>query len=301
MRPFLQAIFDGLASGAIYAALALALIMVHRATNIPNFAQGELAMLSAFVAWELQNRGFRPFGIDSMPWVVAFIMAILISFVIGFVIERAIIRWVEAAPPLTLIIITLGLFFVVNSGAGQMFGTVTKIVQTPWPTSPLQVGGAIISWDTIVLVAVLCAALGLVFALFRYTKLGLGLRGASMNAPSAKLVGISVGTMLGVGWGLACALGAIAGTMSAQTLGLQPNIMGSVLVFAFAGAVLGGLDSPVGAVVGGLTVGLLQAFLSTYWHPYGNSLSLVIAFGLIAVVLLLRPNGIFGRPPVVRV
>lgn len=290
---FIQTLVDGLANGSIYASLALALVLVHRATHIPNFAQGELAMVAAFVAWEVQDRG--------APWIVALAVAMTFSFLLGFVIERGIIRWVEGASPLTLLIVTLGLLSILNSGAGWYWGYLPKSAQSPFPNEPIRFSDVVLSWQTIGIVLVLIALMLAVFGLFKFTKLGLGLRGAAGNPNSARLVGINVGLMLAAGWGLAALVGSAAGVMVAPRLGLQPNMMASIVIFAFAGAVLGGFDSPPGAVVGGLMVGLLQSFTGTYWQPHGNQLSLVLAFLVITVVLVVRPNGIFGRAEVSRV
>lgn len=293
----IQTLIDGLSNGAIYASLALGLVLVHRATHIPNFAQGELAMLSAFIAWEIQDRG--------APWIVAFVGAMLVSFLIGFAIERGVIRWVEGASPLTLLIVTLGLLSVINGGAGWRWGFLPKAAESPFPTDPIKIGSKddpiIVSWQTVGIVLVLLVVMAAIFLMFNRTKLGLGLRAAANNPESAKLVGIGVGGMLAMGWGLAALCGSAAGVMVAPKLGLQPNMMASVMIFAFAGAVLGGFDSPPGAVFGGFMIGLLQNFASVYWQPHGNQLSLVLAFAVIMVVLLLRPNGLFGRAEVSRV
>ena len=294
---FVQTFVDGLANGAIYASLALALVLVHRATKIPNFAQGEMAMISAFIAWEFQER----YGTAVIAWVGALAVSMFLSFLLGFFIERGIIRWVENSSPLTLLIITLGLLAIMTNGAGWRWGFLPERAQSPFPTEPVTVGDVVLSWQTIGIVLVLIVVMILVFGLFKYTKLGLGLRGAAGNPPSAKLVGINVGLMLGIGWGLAALVGATAGVMAAPRLGLQPNMMAPVILFAFAGAVLGGFDSPPGAVLGGLLVGLMQSFAGAYWAPHGNQLNLVLAFVVILVVLLVKPNGLFGKAEVSRV
>ena len=295
VNKFVQTLVDGLSNGAIYASLALALVLVHRATHIPNFAQGELAMLAAFIAWEIQDRG--------APWIAALLGSMAISFLIGYGIERGVVRWVEGASPLTLLIVTLGLLSIINSGAGWYWGFLPKAAESPFPIEPIRIndGKIILSWQTVGIVIVLMIVMAAIFVMFNKTKLGLGLRGAAGNPGSAKLVGIGVGTMLAMGWGLAALVGSAAGVMVAPKLGLQPNMMATVMIFAFAGAVLGGFDSPPGSVFGGFAVGLLQSFTATYWQPHGNQLSLVLAFSVIMLVLLFKPNGIFGKAEVSRV
>jgi branched-chain amino acid transport system permease protein len=302
MSKILQTLVDGLANGAIYASLALALVLVHRATHIPNFAQGELAMVSAFIAWEVQTRlsteGQSP---SVMIFVAAITVSMVLSFLLGFLIERGIIRWVENASPLTLLIVTLGLLQIINNGAGWYWGFLPEVLRSPFPPQPIRLGDVVLKWNSIGIVIVVMALMALVFVLFKHTKLGLGLRGAAGNPNSARLVGINVGLMLAVGWGLAALVGSTAGVMAAPSLGLNPNMLASVILFAFAGAVLGGFDSPPGAVVGGLLVGLLQTFTGVYWTPHGNQLSTVIAFVVILAVLLVKPNGLFGKAEVSRV
>ena len=293
MTRFIQTLFDGLSNGSVYGSLALALVLVHRATHIPNFAQGEMAMVSAFIAWEVQDRG--------APWVVALVASMALSFVMGIVIERGIIRWVEGASPLTLLIITLGLLSILNNGAGWYWGFLPKAASSPFPIKPVRLGDVIVSWQTIGVVIVLMLLMLGVFLLFNFTKLGLGLRGAADNPNSARLVGINVGMMLAIGWGLSGLVGSAAGVMIAPKIGLDPNLMSSIMIFAFTGAVIGGFDSPLGAVIGGLIIGLFQALVGTYWQPHGNQLSLVLAFFVILVVLIVKPNGLFGRAQVSRV
>lgn len=293
MSKLIQTFIDGIGNGAVYAGLGLAIVLIHRSTHIPNLAQGELALLSAYFAWQLQDWG--------VPWVGALIGAVAISFVMGFVLQRSVIRWVEGTSLLTMLIVTLGILLVANSLAGWYWGYIPLRFATPWPDTSVQVGGAALDWNVIATVIVLGITLLLVFALFRFTKLGLGLRGAAMNPNSARLVGINVGTMLGIGWGLSCAVGATAGAMAAPRLGLTPAMLLTVMLFGFAGAVLGGLDSPPGAVLGGLIVGWIQSFAAAYWPAVGNDMNLVVGLVVLAAVLLLKPNGLFGRAEVSRV
>lgn len=293
MDTLLQTILDGLGTGSIYAGLALALVMVHRATHIPNLAQGEMAMLSAFLGWELQDRG--------LPWLAALVGAIALSFIVGFGLERGVVRWVEGSSPLTLLIVTLGITSIINSGAGSQWGYITKNVDTPFPISPVEFGGAGLSWQAVGALIVLAVTLVAVFLLFTRTKLGLGLRGAAMNPQSARLVGINVGRMLAIGWGLSAAIGATAGVMASPRLGLQPNMLSAVMVFGFASAVVGGFESPPGAVLGGFLVAWIESFARSYWPSVGNDLSLVVALVVITVVLLVKPDGIFGKAQVQRV
>jgi branched-chain amino acid transport system permease protein len=289
MHQFLQQIFSGLSAGAIYASLALALVMIYRATELVNFAQGEMAMFSTYLAWTLINAG--------LPFWIAFLITLVVSFVAGMVIERVVIRPVENAPILAAVVVTIGLLLIFNSLAGWIF---TYTVQEfPAPFSDRPVFGALMTTRDLGVIGVTLAMLILLFLFFRFTTTGLAMRAAAQNPQSARLCGIPVGRMLAIGWGLAAAIGATAGMMVAPVLFLDPNMMGGVLIYAFAGALLGGITSPVGAVVGGLIVGVTENLVGTYL--IASQLKLTVAFALIILVLVVRPNGLFGTTIVRRV
>jgi branched-chain amino acid transport system permease protein len=290
---FIQVVVDGLANGSIYGSLALALVLIHRATSIPNFAQGEMAMFSTFIAWQLHDDGF--------PYLAAFAIALAISFVGGYLIERVVIRPVEGSSQLTLLIVTLGLFAIINSAAGLHWGYLLKAFPSPFPKTPIRAGGVVLSWQSVGVVLVLLAVLFAIYLLFTFTKLGLALRASAQNPTSARLAGINVGQMLAIGWGLSAAVGAAAGIMVAPRIFVEPNMMASILIYAFAGATLGGFDSPGGSVLGGLIVGVLENVTGTYVGFIGNQLSLTVALVVIMAVLLVRPSGIWGKPEVARV
>jgi branched-chain amino acid transport system permease protein len=279
-----QRIVDGAGNGAIYASLALALVMVFRVSGLLNFAQGEMAMLSTFITWALAESG--------LPIGLAIVVSMAIAFGIGALVEVALIRPVARSSPLAVAIVTIGLFLAINAGIIWHWGTDPKTLASPFPGSSVTIGGVDIPARTmgnLVVLAVVCTALAL---LLQYTKTGLAIRAVATNAESARLSGIRVGLILMVGWGLAAALGALSGALIAPTLaGFDAAVMQRVLILAFAAAVLGGLDNPVGAVVGGIAVGVAESLFGGYGSA---ELSLAAAFAAILVVLLLRPAGLFG-------
>jgi branched-chain amino acid transport system permease protein len=289
MHQFLQQIFSGLAAGSIYASLALALVMIYRATDLVNFAQGEMAMFSTYIAWTLVNAG--------LPFWLAFLITLAASFLGGMIIERVVIRPVENAPVLAAVVVTIGLLLIFNSVAGWIYSYTVQDFPSPFPDRP--VFGALMTTRDLGVIGVTLLMLVLLFAFFRYTPIGLAMRAAAQNPASARLCGIRVGRMLAIGWGLAAMIGATAGVMVAPVLFLDPNMMGGVLIYAFAGALLGGITSPVGAVVGGLIVGVTENLVGTYL--IASQLKLTVAFALIILVLVFRPNGLFGTAIVRRV
>ena len=289
MHQFLQQIFSGLAAGSIYASLALALVMIYRATDLVNFAQGEMAMFSTYIAWTLVNAG--------LPFWLAFLITLAVSFAGGMIIERVVIRPVENAPVLAAVVVTIGLLLIFNSVAGWIYSYTVQDFPSPFPDRP--VFGALMTTRDLGVIGVTLLMLVLLFAFFRFTPIGLAMRAAAQNPASARLCGIRVGRMLAIGWGLAAVIGATAGVMVAPVLFLDPNMMGGVLIYAFAGALLGGIASPVGAVVGGLIVGVTENLVGTYL--IASQLKLTVAFALIILVLVFRPNGLFGTAVVRRV
>jgi branched-chain amino acid transport system permease protein len=270
--------------------MALALVMIYQATQLINFAQGEMAMFSTYFAWNLMNRG--------EPYWFAFLATVVGSFVGGVVIERLIVRPFANAPVLASVIVFIGLSLIFNSLAGWLYGYSVQSFDSPFTSKPWFGGGYMSSHESGSIVVTL-AVLALVYAFFRFTPLGLAMRAAAQNPVSSRLVGIRVGWMLAIGWGLAAAIGSIAGMMAAPIVYLDPNMMGGVLLYAFAGAVLGGIDNPFGAAVGGFAVGVLGNLVGAY--VVGDEVKLSVALAIIIAVLVWRPSGLFGRRLVARV
>jgi branched-chain amino acid transport system permease protein len=290
MEQLLQQVMAGLATGAIYASLALALVMIYQATELVNFAQGEMAMFSTYIAWSLIDAG--------IPYWGAFFLTVAISFAGGVVIERLFIRPVEdKGSVLSLVIVFIGILVIFNSVAGAIYTYSIKSFESPFPDKPFM-GNVIIDSHGMGVIGVTLVVLILLYLFFRFTPLGLAMRAAAQNPESSALVGIRVGWMLALGWGLAAAIGAVAGMMVAPILFLDPNMMGGVLIYAFAGALLGGIDSPGGAVVGGFLVGVLE---NVGGEIVGNELKLTLALIVIIGVLVIRPSGLFGKTVVHRV
>ncbi len=292
MERFIQLVIDGIAIGSIYGALALALVLIFRSTGIVNFAQGEMAMFSTFVAWGLVEGG--------VPLGLALLSTFVLSFLGGMVVERVLIRPVEDADQLTILIVTLGLFILINSGAGWIWGFENRSFPSMFPDGSTEIAGIRVAYESLGIVAVLLAVSGLLFLLFQRTKLGLGMRAAAANPASSRLVGISVGRTLMIGWGLAALLGALAGVLVAPQLFLDVNLMGGVLVYSFAAATLGGFDSPKGAILGGWIIGVTETLAGDYIGFIGSDLTILVPLAIIFFVLLVRPNGLFGSPEVVR-
>jgi branched-chain amino acid transport system permease protein len=289
MEAFLHQVLAGLATGGIYASLALALVMIYQATHLVNFAQGELAMFTTYIAWTLINAG--------MPYWAAFFITVLFAFVLGVVIERVIIRPVERAPVLAVVVVFIALLLILNSVTGWIYTYTIKQFPSPFPAQP--VFGRYLSSHEAGAIGVTLVVLALLYCFFRFTPLGLAMRAAAQNPESSRLVGIRVGWMLALGWGLAAAIGSIAGMMVAPIVYLDPNMMGGVLLYAFAAALVGGIDNPWGAVIGGFVVGVLENVLGAF--VIGNELKLSVALVLIIGVLLVKPSGFFGRVQVTRV
>ena len=293
MDIFIQQVVSGLATGGIYASLALALVMIYQATDVVNFAQGEMAMFSTYLAWSLLQAG--------LPYWVTFFATVAIAFVGGLLIERVVIRPVENAPILTIVIVTLGLLVILNSVAGWIYSYIQKPFPSPFPSKPIQMGNIFFGAHDVGEISVTLIVLLLLFLFFRYTTLGLAMRAAAQNPVSSRLCGIRVSWMLGLGWGLAAAFGAIAGMLVAPIVFLDPNMIGGIQLYAFAAATVGGFTSPLGAVVGGLLVGVTENLVGTYVSFIGTELKLTVALAMIIIVLLVRPTGLFGRTTVRRV
>jgi len=289
MNALLHQVLSGLATGGIYASVALALVMIYQATHLVNFAQGELAMFATYFAWSLMQAG--------VPYWGAFALTVVCAFAAGVAIERIIVRPVENAPVLAVVIVFIALLVIFNSLAGWIWTYTIKPFPSPFPSQPL-FGNSYVSSHELGSTGITLAVLVLLFVFFRYTPLGLAMRAAAQNPESSRLVGIRVGWMLALGWGLAASIGAIAGMMVAPVVFLEPNMMGGILLYAFAGALLGGIDSPAGAVLGGFIVGVLENVIGSY---VGTELKLTVALVVIVGVLVVRPSGLFGRVHVTRV
>ncbi len=283
-------VLAGLATGGIYASLALALVMIYQATHLVNFAQGEMAMFSTYIAWGLINAG--------MGFWPAFLLTVAAAFLLGVAIERVVIRPVENASVLVVVVVFIGLLVILNSVAGWIYTYTIKSFPSPFPAEPL-FGIRYMSAHQLGAIGVTLVVLAVLYVFFRFTPVGLAMRAAAQNPVSSRLVGIRVGWMLALGWGLAAAVGAVAGMMIAPIVYLDPNMMSGILLYAFAAALLGGIDSPVGAVVGGFVVGVLENVLGAF--VIGNELKLSVALVLIIGVLLVKPSGFFGKVHVTRV
>jgi branched-chain amino acid transport system permease protein len=289
MYSLLQQIASGIAMGGIYACLGLALVMIFQSTGHINFAQGEMAMFSTFIAWLLLRHG--------LPYWAAALVTLAFGFAMGFVIERLVLRPLKNAPELSVIVVFIGLLVGVNSLAGWIFGHQLETFPSPFPERVP--GTTLLSGHELGTIAVVLAVMLVLYAFLRFTRLGLAMRACAENPVSARLAGIPVSLMLSLGWGLSALIGAIGGLMVAPVVFLDPNMMGGVLIYAFAAALLGGIDNPWGAVAGGLIVGVVENLAGTYL--VGTELKLSVALVVIVGVLLVRPSGLFGRKLVARV
>ncbi len=298
-----QQIVSGVMSGSIYGVLALAMVMIYQSTSMFNFGQGEMATFTTFLAWALMLH---------VPYGLGFALAVLIGFLIGAALERGLIRLVEDNP-MALIIVGLGIFLIFNSVGGSIWGATTKIFPQPFAGSPIRFLGLTVGKHNVYLFAVAMVMTVGLYIFFAYTKLGLAMRVTAANRTAAELMGVPTGIMLMMGWGLAGALGAVAGVLVAPIQTLGPNMMFTVLLFSFSAAILGGLDSAPGAILGGFIVGVTQNLVGVYIDDWVNFLHLpfdisnprqysdIASMGLIITVLIIRPRGILGRPLVQRV
>lgn len=290
---FLQLIIDGLGNGAIYAALALALVLVNRATGLINFAQGAMAVFSTFLAWSFWQAG--------MPPMVAIPLGILLAAPLGAGVERVIMRRFERGLPDTAIIATVALLVLFTGLAGLFWGYNSQQFPSLFPLGTFQIGGAFISYQALGNIIVLLLVVLALQVLFKKTKLGLALRAVADNPESSALSGIPVGRLLMVGWALAAVLGAIAGALIAPKVFLSPHMLDTVLVYALAAAILGGLNSPLGAVVAAGLIGVVENLAGAYIDFIGDDLKIAVPLVAMFIVLLVRPQGLFGQKEVVRV
>jgi branched-chain amino acid transport system permease protein len=294
MQTFFQTLTTGLSDGAIYGSLALALVLIYKATEVINFAQGEMAMFTTYIAWALMGHG------STFEWW-AFFATLGIAFVGGAALQQTVIRPLERASVLTAVMATIALLVILNGLAAWIWSPQLEFFPSPFPTSSWVIGGVHISKQDVGTFGVVMACVLVLWLFFRFTKLGLAMRAGALNPNAARLMGVRTSWLLALGWGFAAALGAVSGMMVAPTVFLTPNMMQAVLIYAFAAAILGGLESPVGAVAGGLGLGVLLNMLGQYVHPVTTELRLPVALGLLLIVLLIKPAGLFGRVVVRRV
>ena len=293
---FAQQTISGLANGGIYASLAVALVLIYRATEVINFAQGALATFTTYIAWQLIDWG--------LTYWLAFVSTLAIAFVGGCLVQVMAIRPVERrGNQLTVVIASIGLLILVEGAVGWIWGSEIKFMPSAFPAHIYRVGGVAFSRQDISTIAISIASVALLRLLFQFTKVGLAMRAAAVRPEAARLVGIRVSWMLSLGWGLAAVLGAVAGMMAAASPSvlLQPSMMDGILIYAFAAAVLGGLESAGGAVIGALAIGVMLNLLGAYVSWVTPQLLLPAAFLLMIVVLLVKPSGLFGRTRVSRV
>jgi len=285
MVQFIDLTLAGLSAGAVYAAIGLALVLIWRATRIVNFAQGGMLMFTTFLAWTVIEHG-------GSYWL-ALVVALLAGFVLGAVVERLIIRPVEGGPPLNAVIVTLGLLVVLQAAAGMIWGGTPHSYPPAFTIRGFTISGTrllLAPSDLFVIGAVAVAGVALA-ALFRLTDLGLKMRAAAFAPEVARLLGVRVGRMLTLGWALAALVGSLAGVLVAPSVFVGPNQFDSALVFGFTAAVIGGLDSPVGAIVGGLVLGCALSYVSGY---ISTDIVTFGAFAALITVLMLRPAGLFA-------
>jgi branched-chain amino acid transport system permease protein len=298
---FFSQVVAGMATGSIYGLVALGIVLIYRSTDVINFAQGEMALFVTFVGWSMIQA-------DVNYWIV-FFLVLALAGAIGALVERTVIRPVEGGPALNPVIVTLGLFVIFNSLTAFIWaqGQLPKgFPATPLGShlKPVDLGFARVTEHQLVVLLIAVIVMLALYLLFNHTKLGLAMRATAQNPVAARLMGINVGNMLMLGWALSAMVGAVGGILVAPILFLDLVTMLRVILFAFAAAVLGGLDSPPGAMVGGIIIGIVQNLASTYsFGPvfFGPELSLPVALLVLVLILLVRPTGLFGRRAVRRV
>jgi branched-chain amino acid transport system permease protein len=283
MEGLLYQLAAGVVAGAYYGGFALALVMVHRATGHINFAQGEMATFATFIALYVILAGY--------PFFIAVVVAIGVSVVLGVVIEMTLIKRLGEKSALRFVIVTIGLFMLLNGSSGFLFGYSAMPMESPFAGLPI--GTKYLSAHEVGSLLVIAALLGLLFLVFRYTKFGLAMRAAAVNPTSARLVGVNVDLVRAVVWGAAAAIGTVIGLLVAPVFFIEPNLMLGVLVYGFAAALVGGVDNPWGAVAGGLFVGIIENLAGAYL--VGTELKLTVALTIIIAILLVRPAGVFGQ------
>lgn len=293
MDLFLQQLMNGITSGAIYGSLALALVLIYRATHIINFAQGEMAMFCVFIAWQLVRMG--------MPIWAAFLLTLALAFAGGMAVERLLIRPMRGGSELSIVLVTVGLLFIFNQGAGFLWGFMVKKFPSLFTEGRVQLGAVSVTDQMIGTFVVLLVIVVAMYLLFQRTRVGLAMRVAAADPESSRLVGVAPNRMRMLGWGLASMIGTVSGVLAAPVFFLSPSLMSSVMIYAFAAATLGGFDSIGGAIIGGLVIGISENMAGTYINALGSDLKVVVPLGFIILVLMFRPAGLFGHKEVVRV
>lgn len=293
MQTFIQLVVDGLSTGSIYAALALAIVLVNQATGLINFAQGGIAVLSAYIAYQ--------FTVWGLPLILAILASVVVSFFIGAFIERYLMRRFEKGDPDTAVVVTIGLLTLITGICAWIWSYNNLQFPSLFPLDTVTIFGAVVSVRSLGTIFVIVVIMLILQGLFLGTKLGLALRAVAINPESASFSGLKVGRLLMVGWGLAAALGAVAGAMVAPQLTLTPGMMDGALVYALAAVIIGGLSSPLGAVVAAWLIGVLENLAAVYVPFIGYDLRIAVPFILLFIILILRPQGLFGRKVVVRV
>jgi branched-chain amino acid transport system permease protein len=293
MAYFIQLIVEGFATGSIYGALALAIVLVNRATGLINFAQGAMAVLATFVAYAATKAG--------VPLPVAFLIAFIFAFLYGAVVERLIVRKFEGGDPDTAVVVTIGLLLLTTGISALFFGYEPQQFPSMFPDGSIDLAGVFLSIRSVGTILVLLVVMFALQMLFRVTKIGLAMRAVADNPQSSALSGLPVSGLLMLGWALAALLGSVAGVLVAPTLFISPGMLDHVLVYALMAAILGGLDSPLGAVVAAWSIGIIENLAGAYVPFFGDDLKIAVPFLLVMVVMILRPQGLFGRKVVVRV
>ena len=299
MERFFEALFLGLSAGATYSLVALALVVVYRGSGHLNFAQGEMGTLSAFIVWWFNDKG--------VPLLLAVLLGMVFGFLIGVATEVAIVRPLAKRSMLAVFVATITLFLGINAYTSGVWGAPPdELMDSLFPNDPddfVRLFGTIWRYKDIGTLAVTLVITGLLFLLFQKTRFGLAMRGVASNTDSARLVGIPTGRILAGSWAIAGALGALAAVLVAGNQGqVTPALMVTVLTYATAAAVLGGLDSPGGAVIAGLMIGVGEALAAEFAPGWiGQDMKLGVALAAIFVVLLFKPSGLFGTAKVERV
>lgn len=293
MNAFLMQLIDGIANGAIYGLIAMAIVLVFRATKVINVAQGEFAVLSTFMVWQLLQWGVNLY--------LAVLLVLPLTFLFGMAVQRTIIRRTEGKDHLVSIVVTIGMMLVINQVGGWIWGAEVRAFPSVFGSGRVTIGDLTFSHHTLGTIAVLIAVWLLIHVFMTKTKLGLSMRAAAENAPWSRLAGIPASRMFMIGWGLSLAVGSIAGILAAPSFFLEPNMLLGASLYAFAAAAIGGFDSLPGAIVGGITVGVLENLAGAYIGFIGSDLKITVPLLLMFAILLIRPSGLFGSKEVSRV